>query len=629
MSRPNPGDFRVAAFGDSIMWGQGIRRRQRFTELITNQLAADVGRNPVIAHDRSRSGAQINASSKQREEFLVTFPELFTNRPQRQRFRDGDEGRATQLNGEVPATFPTISWQVDNLTDADGKTIDVALVTGGGNDIDFVSVVNPQKFPGAFIEEYDGAIRRIGHDEVLELLGRVRTKCPNAVILLIGYHKPLSYNSQANEIRALFKKESGYGDLAWWANDTFDFVDVDRMVDEARIRSEWAVGRAQHWMRQAVADACRSRAMRGPGVLFVPVQWDRTGAAFGKGESFVYDDYTHPTTDPVQAAREKAIPRADVLDDLHRAYVGVLRARPDTPGAVQAAAKLPALSGPEDLLEALQRLQQARSRPAAERARNDVVAALRREIKRIQRALIASFLHPSEAAARQYADTAVTRYREHVRLRDAIVQAERPGSGGATSSLPGEETTDQLLTRFGLRTPGASLLADVGHLRVDAIHLIVVTERASDRDLAPDIYIEVKRRGKATWVHRLNFPYGITATVNGLRLRKFYPHFEPPHTNRFTIPVTIDLMLEEITGVFLRMGNDNFAGSRVPHGTVWRPRRVELSLNGDVVRDITFRRRQVQPGDRLSLGYPPRRQVQNGGGQLAQPRRRPRRAAGR
>jgi hypothetical protein len=228
------------------MWGQGIRRRQRFTELITNQLAADVGRNPVIAHDRSRSGAQINASREQRGEFLVTFPELFTNRPQRQRFRDGDEGRATQLNGEVPATFPTISWQVDNLSDANGKTIDVALVTGGGNDIDFVSVVNPQKFPGAFIEEYDGAIRRIGHDEVLELLGRVRTKCPNAVILLIGYHKPLSYSSQANEIRAFFKKEGGYGDLAWWANDTFNFVNVDRKVEEARIRSEWAVGRAQH-----------------------------------------------------------------------------------------------------------------------------------------------------------------------------------------------------------------------------------------------------------------------------------------------------------------------------------------------------------------------------------------------
>jgi hypothetical protein len=111
--------------------------------------------------------------------------------------------------------------------------------------------------------------------------------------------------------------------------------------------------------------------------------------------------------------------------------------------------------------------------------------------------------------------------------------------------------------------------------------------------------------------------------------RKFYPHFEPPHTNRFTIPVTIDLMLEQIIGVFLRMGDDPFAGSGVQHDTVWRPRRVELSLNGDVVRDITFRRRQVQPGDRLSLGYPPRRQVHNGGGQVAQPRRRPRRAAGR
>jgi hypothetical protein len=113
-------------------------------------------------------------------------------------------------------------------------------------------------------------------------------------------------------------------------------------------------------MRQAVADACRSRAMRGPGVLFVPVQWDRTGAAFGKGESFVYDDYTHPTTDPVQAAREKAIPRADVLDDLYRAHsVIVTRGSVRGGGTVQdAVAKLAALSGPEDLLEAAQRLRQ-------------------------------------------------------------------------------------------------------------------------------------------------------------------------------------------------------------------------------------------------------------------------------
>jgi lysophospholipase L1-like esterase len=58
--------FRVAAFGDSLMWGQGLRRADRFAWLITNDLAAAVKRNAVLVADASRSGAQINAGDKER-----------------------------------------------------------------------------------------------------------------------------------------------------------------------------------------------------------------------------------------------------------------------------------------------------------------------------------------------------------------------------------------------------------------------------------------------------------------------------------------------------------------------------------------------------------------------------------
>ena len=120
----------VAAFGDSLMWGQGLNRKDRFTELITALLPAISGGQPaVVAADASRSGAQIRARGdqgtttslsggrvrdhrSQRSKFVDTFPALFAGERERTAFLDGtDERPATRLYGENPAPFPTVLGQ--------------------------------------------------------------------------------------------------------------------------------------------------------------------------------------------------------------------------------------------------------------------------------------------------------------------------------------------------------------------------------------------------------------------------------------------------------------------------------------------------------------------------------------
>jgi hypothetical protein len=186
----------------------------------------------------------------------------------------------------------------------------------------------------------------------------------------------------------------------------------------------------------------------------------------------------------------------------------------------------------------------------------------------------------------------------------------------------GVETNSELLARFGLRSEG-TLLADIGHLRVDSICLTVVTERASEAALTPNISLVVRRRraGRtAEWVRQLNFPYQLRPPGSGLTgtswVVKLYPHFEPAATNRFTVVVEDEQPLADITGIALRMGPDPAANDSRPHGTVWRPRRVMLEINGRVVQELTFRARAVPAGGELNLRYPPRRR-QSGDGQLS------------
>ena len=220
---------RVACFGDSLMWGQGLNHDEKFKTWVTrfglrNELNAVAG----IVYDRSRAGAKIIGSIKGRQEFVDTYPELFPNGAGLDAFKANDkaadgvgrnESPATALYGEIPSTYPTVGAQVDLLSPTNGKTIDYALVTGGINDIGPEDIINPQIHDGTYIENYDKAIFDIGYTQVLALLQRVRAKCPKAVIFYFGFYPGLSYDSTTSKIRDYFEYENN-DDFKWWLTST-------------------------------------------------------------------------------------------------------------------------------------------------------------------------------------------------------------------------------------------------------------------------------------------------------------------------------------------------------------------------------------------------------------------------
>src|SRR5260221_5993935 len=498
---PDQDQARVAAFGDSLMWGQGLNRTDRFTELITRALPEILGRQQgIVAWDRSRSGAKISDRSRtgakvrdhrdSREVFLDRFPSYFHNDTERARFLDGsDDSPAIGLYGEVPAPFPTVRGQVDLVSDALGETIDVALVDGGVNDIALEDIINPTVFSGKFVERWDGQIRAVGHDDVLELLGRVRRKCPNAIIMYFGFFAPLSYESSTSKIRAWFEHEWN-DEFTWWLNGVVRFHDVNADILEAMTRAVWMQGRWQYWTRQAVVDANKDATVRGPGVLFVPSGFTAENSVFANSP-WLNDDYTPPTTDPAQHERVSRCPRAPQLYDMRRLHTALsLDIRTPLPFGTDAAVRalLNAIDGPLKLRQALMDLENYLINRSGEPdliriRRGRVVDPLGVEIGRIQHALIASVGHPNAAGAQFYADNAIARLKGHLAVTKSIDLDMRPGG---LTPFPGTgETLDATLRRYRLRGSG-SLHAVAGHLDVDSLAVRTVTAADSDQNFFPD-----------------------------------------------------------------------------------------------------------------------------------------------
>jgi hypothetical protein len=595
----------VGAFGDSLMWGQGLNRNERFTELITALLPAILGQPAVVAADASRSGAQIRGVGDQRKNFVDTFPALFASARERTAFLDGKGDRpATGLYGENPAPFPTVRGQVDLLSAAEGKAIDVALVDGGINDIAVEDIVNPAESPGEFVERWDGDIRRVGHDYVLELLLRVRRKCPKAVILYFGFFAPLSYLSSTSKLRDLFEYETD-DTIGWFVNGIFGCEDVNAAILAAQTRATWLQGRWQYWTRQAVVDANQDDAVRGPGVLFIPSGFGPNNSGFARAP-FIFDDYRDPTTDPAQPVRRRNIPRIEHLDEMEKLYFSGLRDRPDgTPPREEVDRLEAALDGPSSLKAAMHNYV---LRPFGNSVQ--VLFLLRDDILRIRHALIASAGHPLQQGARSYADNAIRRLREHRDIVRQVNLEQRPGH----TPIPGQATLDALLRRYKLRGLG-SLHADVGDLDVDSLAVRVVTGADSDPNFFPDVWLVVTTKDAAGKKGRrqylLNFVYRVIVRIGGAWVEKPYAQFEPGATNRFTVdpldPTTgRTLRLDEITGCALLVGGDRLKGLKAlkAYGKVWRPDVVRLEVNGHQVVDKATAGQQFGFFSSMDLSYP-------------------------
>jgi hypothetical protein len=620
---------RIAAFGDSLMWGQGLRREDRFTAVIATLLKVLLKKPAIIVYDRSRSGAKIASRGEDRALFPDTFPALFPAGKGLKPFLEStDERPASNLYGEVPATFPTVRAQIAMLDDTTGRSVDVALVDGGINDAEPEEIVNPQVETGKFIEKFDGAIREIGHVDVLDLLQRVRRKCPNAVIFYFGFFPILSYKSDTGKLRDFLEHE--FGDpFGWWLNENvldplgepFGFgKDVNHVIHEGIVRAMWLRSRWQYWTRRAVVDANRNDEIRGPGIIYVPSGMTEDNAIFTP-TPFLHDDPIDPTTDAARSERVKHIPRLDQFSHMKELYDVLtlilneqpgLQAQLHMSGAKELMTKFSeTVDGPLRLLRAFDGFVATPDR----RNLLTVLGHLGAEIARIQTALIASVSHPNELGARQYAENAVARFRRLREFRDAVATATPPAQQPQQAQLapnPRAAALDNTLRRYGLRTQRA-LVADADHLDVDSLAVIVTTAKNSDRMFAPDVCLGVvtKRGTRRPVDHQylLNFSYEIKGGLptQSEFIEKLYSHFEPGAKNFFTIDTAGAIRLDEIVATFIVVGPHPRKDAKLM-GRNWRPTSLQLEVNGQRVVDRNLSGSVFGPLAILDLNYPARMQ---------------------
>lgn len=183
--------MRIAAVGDSVMWGQGLmpplstnsfENEEKFVFKIVEWLKNE-GRVEEIdmADFLAHSGAKIGSK---------TDP-LFPSKLTREKVRNKKE--YDHFYGEIPDRNPSVLWQLKSLRN--GHTIDLLLLNGGPNDIEItesVSLVDP--ITNNFNEALE-KIDRVAELRVSHLLSEARKTCPNAIIIYIGYYPALSPDS--------------------------------------------------------------------------------------------------------------------------------------------------------------------------------------------------------------------------------------------------------------------------------------------------------------------------------------------------------------------------------------------------------------------------------------------------
>jgi hypothetical protein len=179
-SADNP--LHMLVLGDSIMWGQGLKREQKFWWRVKCWLEEKTGREvveKVVAH----SGALLENPS--------TAPPKFSS-----------------PDGEVNLPFPTVSQQLDRELVSYGNErskVELIMVDGCINDVNVSSLLDVTTNTEALSQRIEGPCL----NGMQALLRRIATNFPNAQVLVTGYYRIVSRETDDNVfLRQLVKKIS-------------------------------------------------------------------------------------------------------------------------------------------------------------------------------------------------------------------------------------------------------------------------------------------------------------------------------------------------------------------------------------------------------------------------------------
>ena len=148
--------FYVAIIGDSILWGNGLRERDKMTALVADAIESEL-QQKVVLQRYAQSSARIAAI-------------------------EGEHASRYNGFGEVPRNPRSIWAQVDLIERPD--LVDLVLMSGCFNDVGMYTILDPFADHGELAELTAEACEV----EMEALLRKVRTVAPEAHVVVTGYY---------------------------------------------------------------------------------------------------------------------------------------------------------------------------------------------------------------------------------------------------------------------------------------------------------------------------------------------------------------------------------------------------------------------------------------------------------
>lgn len=159
-------EFHVVVIGDSIAWGNGLNKEDKYPYLIADWLDEKLDR-PVDVTVYAHSGAAIS----------------------------GESGESIDPN--LNSGTPTLMDQAKKIENKDD--VDLILVSGGINDVGVMNILNAYT-PSDDIDKSAQSIQ----EPMKDLLSSLLSECKNAKIIVTSYYPIVSEKSEIKTITALY-----------------------------------------------------------------------------------------------------------------------------------------------------------------------------------------------------------------------------------------------------------------------------------------------------------------------------------------------------------------------------------------------------------------------------------------
>ncbi|HKR61576.1 MAG TPA: SGNH/GDSL hydrolase family protein [Pyrinomonadaceae bacterium] len=172
----------MLVLGDSILWGQGLREQQKSWFRVKCWLQNTTGRIVDVVV-KAHSGAMVERSPGQTQSY-------------------------SSPSGEVNLPLPSINEELDEAVRqyGDPTKVDLVLVDGCINDVDVRNLLNASVNPDLIRERATDSCGVA----MARLLRRITTSFPNAHVIVPGYYRIVSTDTEDNAfIRLLVKKLAG------------------------------------------------------------------------------------------------------------------------------------------------------------------------------------------------------------------------------------------------------------------------------------------------------------------------------------------------------------------------------------------------------------------------------------